>query len=107
MIEKKAMKRLLIIAGAMLLMSSFVFAQTNDALAEKVKQIEARISRIKSDTPPAEQKKYYAVLSDVENRKNTLRSLLKTPPEKRDDTWRKSWDENYSKAMEKLDKLPQ
>lgn len=86
--------------------SALIFAQTeSDAYTKKLDSLQAKISIIKA-LPAEEQNQYQAVLAEVENRKNTLRSLLKTPANKRDKAWEELWNQNYSKAANKLDKIP-
>ena len=85
---------------------NFLFGQTSsDAnYISKIEILEQKISKVKA-LPKEEQKQYFAALSDVENRKNTLKSMLKTPAEKRDKAWEDSWTLNYSRASDKLDKI--
>lgn len=94
-----------------LLFSIFItnalIAQAPDDLAynQKIELIEQKIAQLKA-LPKEEQKQYITILSDVENRKNILKSLLKTPSTKRDKTWEGNWTQNYTKATNKLDKIP-
>ena len=100
------MKKLLFSVFITALSAFAAFSQTNDTKHnEQIKSIEKKVTAAKSAIPAAEEKKYYAVLSDVENRKNAMKMMLKTPSDKRDAEWNRKWDENYSKAMEKLGKL--
>ena len=101
------MKKILLYSAALIFFySSGIFAQSSadSAYNAKINFIETKIAKIKS-LPKEEQKQYYAVLSDAENRKNTLKSLLKTPVEKRDKVWQQSWDQNYLKAVGKLENI--
>lgn len=84
----------------------FLQAQTtaDSSYENKISLLETKISKMK-ELPKDEQKKYFAVLSDVENRKNTMKFLLKTPVEKRDKSWEEKWMQNYSKASTKLDAI--
>ncbi|MEO5570441.1 MAG: hypothetical protein ABIT08_17720 [Bacteroidia bacterium] len=97
------MKKLVLFVILTMLYSNLIFAQASadSSYNKKIDELEAGVSQIKN-LPNDEQKKYYAVLSDVENRKNTLKSLLKTPASKRNKTWEDSWNQNYSKASDKL-----
>ena len=96
------MKKLFITILGAVFISSYLFAQSTDsAFVTKINVLQAKISKIK-EMPKEEQKKHAVVLSDVENRKNTLKSLLKTPSGKRDNAWTISWNENYEKALSKL-----
>ena len=79
-------------------------SSNDSSLNKQIELLETKISKVKS-LPKEEQKQYFAVLSDVENRKNTLKSLLKTPLAKRDQIWNDEWLQNYSKASNKLDKI--
>ena len=101
------MKKILIFSTALIFFySSVILAQSaaDSAYNRKITFIETQIAKIKA-LPKEEQKKYYAILSDAENRKNTLKALLKTPVAKRDKVWQESWDQNYSKASGKLENI--
>ena len=100
------MKKISLVLSLALSYASIVFSQsTTDAdYTKKIELIQAKIASIKS-LPKEEQKPYFALLSDVENRKNTLRALLKTPASKRDKVWEDSWNQNYSKATIKLENI--
>ena len=99
-------KKLLLVLSFSVFIFSFLAAQapSDVAYTDKIDLIELKISKIKA-LPKEEQKQYYAMLSDVENRKNTLKSLLKTPVAKRDKAWEETWKLNYTKASDKLDKI--
>lgn len=100
------MKGLLLTIIFLMLLSNHLIAQTSgdtDYL-KKIDSLVTQINQIKS-LPKAEQKQYFSVLSDVENRKNTLKSLLKTPESKRDKVWEKTWTESYAKASDKMKNL--
>lgn len=102
------MKKIFITAFTLsLLVVNILIGQTSPAdvsYNNKIELLEQKITKIKA-LPKEEQRPYFAVLSDVENRKNILKSLLKTPIEKRDITWENSWTQNFIKASDKLDKI--
>lgn len=79
------------------------FSQSNaDSLyVQKIITIEYKISEIKNLSKDHQQK-YHTLLSDVENRKNTLKSLLKTSPANRNKMWEDTWEVNYNKVIAKL-----
>ncbi|MEO8151066.1 MAG: hypothetical protein ABI723_25760 [Bacteroidia bacterium] len=96
------MKKLFFVICCLMLISKVLHAQTGDSdYLKKIDSLETKIQQIKS-LPKDQQKQYFSVLSDVENRKNTLKSLLKTPSAKRDKTWEQTWTQNYTKASDKL-----
>lgn len=80
-------------------------AQSDAELNQKIETLEAKILKVKSEMPQGDMKKYSASISDVENRKNNLKSMLKTPSDKRGKNWQQEWDLNYMKANEKIDKI--
>jgi hypothetical protein len=82
-----------------------VNAQSDPELNQKIESLEAKITKVKSEIPEADKKKYFSSISDVENRKNNLKSMMKTPVEKRDKNWQQTWDQNYLKANERIDKV--
>ncbi|MEP7169304.1 MAG: hypothetical protein ABI855_08025 [Bacteroidota bacterium] len=101
------MKKILLLSIVlMFLYSTSLFAQSaaDSSYNKQIAAIESKISELKN-LPKDEQKKHYSVLSDVENRKNTLKSLLKTPVGKRNKAWEDSWNQNYSKASGKLENI--
>ncbi len=98
-------KRILLAASILLAISISTFAQSDADLNQKIDNLEAKISQVKSSIPDADKKKYFAALSDVENRKNNLKSMMKTPVDKRDKKWQQEWDQNYAKANDKLGKI--
>ncbi len=98
-------KRILLAASILLAISISAFAQSDADLYQKIDNLEAKISQVKSSIAEADKKKYFAALSDVENRKNNLKSMMKTPADKRDKKWQQEWDQNYAKATDKLDKI--
>lgn len=81
--------------------SAFSQSKTDSLYAQKIANIEFKISEFKNHSKD-QQHKYHTLLSDAENRKNTLKSLLKTPPSKRNKTWEDTWEVNYNKLMSKL-----
>ena len=87
-----------------LLATTLLFAQADSTYNNKISYIESKIAKIKN-LPKEQQKQYFSILSDVENRKNILKSLLKTPVDKRDKSWQESWSQNYSKAAIKLESI--
>jgi hypothetical protein len=97
------MKKLFLIFTLLLLVYG-VYAQDNE-YGNNISQIETRVNEIKHSIPPGQDKKYFAALSDIENRKNQLKMLLRTPPAQRDKNWKAKWNENYTKAIEKLNSL--
>lgn len=98
------MKKNILFIAVLILFSFCAPAQNSldSSFNQKIATIENGIARIKN-LSTEEQKGYFAILSDVENRKNTLKTLLKTPVEKRDKTWQESWNQNYSMAIRKLE----
>lgn len=98
-------KRILVAASVILSTSIASYAQSDVDLNQKIENLEAKISKVKSGIPEEDKKKYFASLSDVENRKNNLKSMMKTPADKRDKNWQQNWDQNYTKAHDKLDKI--
>lgn len=94
-------KAFLFSLSVILFCSALVFAQADSSYSKKIEFIESTIAKIKS-LPKEEQKQYLPILADVENRKNTLKALLKTSVAKRDKVWQDSWNQNYSKAEIKL-----
>ena len=100
------MKKILLAAAFIAFGFLAAYSQSQDAnLNEQITEIEKKVASAKAGIPAAEEKKYYAVLSDVENRKNSMKMMLKTPADKRDAEWKEKWQEHYNKAMEKLNKL--
>ena len=101
------MKKVLVILFMLILSwsSSFSQAAADSSYLRKINFIEQKVATIKS-LPKEDQKQYLTILSDVENRKNTLKSLLKIPIEKRDKIWDNDWNLNYLKAASKLENIP-
>src|SRR5205085_10634611 len=97
------MRKPVFIVFFLLLICKMLPAQTeSDAdYLKKIDSLETKIEQIKS-LPEEQKKQYFTTLSDVENRKNTLKTLLKTPAENRDKVWEEKWTKNYIKASEKL-----
>lgn len=101
------MKKLSILTFVLICLSyvyAFTQSKTDSLYAQKITNIEFKVWEIKNLAKDNNQK-YYAILSDVENRKNILKSLLRTPPANRNKTWEDSWDGNYNKVMSKLDNI--
>jgi hypothetical protein len=101
------MKKIFLFAALFLLFNlPAAYSQQNDsAYTQMITELESRISQVKA-LPKDELAKYHPLLSDVENRKNNMKFLMKTPSEKRDESWTKLMTQNYTKASEKLDKIP-
>jgi hypothetical protein len=101
------MKKIFLFAALFLLFNLPVaYSQQSDsAYTRMITELETRISQVKA-LPKEQLAKYHPLLSDVENRKNNMIFLMKTPAEKRDDSWAKLINQNYTKASEKLDKIP-
>ena len=97
------MKKFTCILTCFLLLHSTIYAQ--DSYAVKVSALEQKIADFKANIPKGEEKKYNVALSDIANRKNTLKAMLKTPEDKRNEQWKSTWEENYSKVNEKVNKL--
>lgn len=88
----------------LLFTSTYALAQnvTDDTVIAKIEQ---QVAEIKKSASSEFLKKNQVVLSDIENRKNSLKMLLKRPVEKRDQEWQNKWNSNYTHINEKLDQL--
>ena len=71
----KTIKKIMLSMAVAIATSLSAHAQSDKELNQKIENLEAKISKVKSEMPDAEKKKYFATISDVENRKNNLKSM--------------------------------
>ena len=102
---KRFKKFLVLIAGLTMLSLYTLLAQNDADHNQQIQSLETKIAKVKSGLSDADKKKRMPAISDAENRKNVLKSMLQTPADKRDDKWQAQWNENYTKADAKIDKI--
>ncbi|MEP7263395.1 MAG: hypothetical protein ABI772_02800 [Bacteroidota bacterium] len=88
-----------------LLLVSISLQAQNVADDAVITKIEQQVAEIKKTASADFLKKNQVALSDIENRKNSLKMLLKRPAEKRDAEWQNKWNSNYKHINEKLEQL--
>jgi hypothetical protein len=95
------MKKILFI---LLMAASQLLAQSADKNSD-LSRLEQRIAETKKNSAPADLKANRGVISDIENRKNNLKMMLKTPEADRNADWNSKWDKEYKLTEDKLNKL--
>ena len=77
---------------------------SDSSYQNKIEILESKINSAKKNISK-DDKKEMAAVSDIENRKNNLKSQLKTAAGKRSGNFNEEWNSKYSALLEKVDHL--
>lgn len=95
------MKKILLM---LMLAASQLLAQSSDKSGEFAR-IEQRLAEVKKNSSASELKNNRTAFSDIENRKNSLKMMLKTPDAERNEEWNNKWNKEVKLIEDKLSKL--
>jgi hypothetical protein len=96
--------KLLLLAAAILLTVQIVTAQEGTQ-ERQLAAIEQKVGAYKKGADPESLKSNRSLISDIENRKNNMKMMLKTPAASRDKAWTEKWNEQHTVINDKLSKL--